>query len=364
MKQLLESGQDDLALLLGSEHQDALQEILAARCLKTLCESTGTFDEDEDADDAWVHIQEDRLYMVHDEIQYVQSTSFAENTLVTPQTGSGPGRELSVPPAAGHQCQDSSSEDHGVPTGIISQSSKHGLDKCSPKTYDAHRHHLLELAGAQLAEDCNDSGMKQKGRNTFQQMLDDIDSSRFVSTYGFGKYLCKLPSMDPSKLLAMDEQEIIDLAFEMATLKHELTYHDFDMPNDNQQSASCAIYDGSCTTGLCRCAWSYILAWYQQAVMSTMKELQAEYDAASEGKLKKGYFLRGLLDNLNGAHETIVKLIVAIEACQQKLVEIDAMPTGEYIQLMIQSERNSRKPGYQGRIKVLEDLRSCSTLRV
>ena len=129
--------------------------------------------------------------------------------------------------------------------------------------------------------------------------------------------------------------------------------------------------------GLCKvcprkCSWRdhtnlpYVIEWYTEKQEKTLDDLKATYDAANEGIADKTKILDGLMAELQKTHEILADFLVRVKNCKQRLAEIamrpNVMPSEDYIQIMIENEKNNQRLGFQDRIKVLQKLKTQSEM--
>ena len=142
--------------------------------------------------------------------------------------------------------------------------------------------------------------------------------------------------------------------------------------NDSDKQRCCVMSSGHCTVCPKKCHWTkhqnlpYILEWYTEEQEKTLDDLKAKYDEANKGKLDKEKIMQGLLQDLNQSNERVAFLVVRMKKCRQRLDEIamrpNTLPNEEYLQMMIENEKNNQQPGWQGRVAGLERLKTQGKL--
>eukprot|EP00929_Paragymnodinium_shiwhaense_P006821 TRINITY_DN110784_c0_g1_i1.p1 TRINITY_DN110784_c0_g1~~TRINITY_DN110784_c0_g1_i1.p1 ORF type:complete len:717 (+),score=132.48 TRINITY_DN110784_c0_g1_i1:251-2401(+) len=149
-------------------------------------------------------------------------------------------------------------------------------------------------------------------------------------------------------------------------------HHNCIYRNDDQKMRCCSMKGGYCTACPRKCHWAshqnlpYILEWYQEVETKTMQDLKDRYTNALNSKQAKEEIMEGLFKDIWTSEQVLAQMIMRMRYCQQRLQEIAmrpcAMPSEQYVEMLIQNERNNQKPGFQGRIKVLESLKDKSAL--
>lgn len=127
-----------------------------------------------------------------------------------------------------------------------------------------------------------------------------------------------------------------------------------------------------CTICPKKCHWSshqnlpYILEWHIAQETKTFEDLKATYLDAQSQKSAKEQILDGLLNDLDSAQETAMKLIERMRRCQQRLSEIalrpSVLPSAEYLTVLIDNERSGQKPGHEKRVNALLMLKRRTEL--
>lgn len=127
--------------------------------------------------------------------------------------------------------------------------------------------------------------------------------------------------------------------------------------NRKGRDSKCTVCDGGCD-------WSdhkntgerFILEYQKQK--RTSDDLKKKYDTAAEGKSAVQKLLDGHQHKLLKAHAKLHEMIDEAQQCLVKLDEIALKPNPltqvEYIQLLINSEKQQAKEGYMDRVKYLE----------
>ena len=110
----------------------------------------------------------------------------------------------------------------------------------------------------------------------------------------------------------------------------------------------------------------YILEWYTETQQQTLAELKLRYDQANEGKLNKENIMNGLLEELDKSYKVLADMLIQTKKCKERLGEIamrpNALPSVEYLRMMIENEKNNRQQGWQDRVTILQKLSTQSQL--
>ena len=138
--------------------------------------------------------------------------------------------------------------------------------------------------------------------------------------------------------------------------------------NDSHKMRCSAMdKDGNCKGCKGNCRWDmhrnlpYIYEEKEIFVTCTKEEIKARYEQACGQKLTKEQTINKIHDELNAVEAQIKAALSEISCSLQRLRKIalhgDPKTQVEYIDLLIETERTEAKPGWQGRIKGLNDLR-------
>eukprot|EP00438_Fugacium_kawagutii_P018306 Skav212455 [mRNA] locus=scaffold385:113825:115393:+ [translate_table: standard] len=150
-------------------------------------------------------------------------------------------------------------------------------------------------------------------------------------------------------------------------------HHQCCLSNDAQKKHCLAMdKNGFCTQCPKKCHWSkhqnlpYILEWYMEVQEKTLDDLKAKYDEANKGKLDKEKIMNGLLADMQKSHQVVAALLLRMKKCRERLNEIamrpHTMPATEYVQQLIENEKNNQQPGWQNRVAALQKLKRDSSL--
>ena len=137
---------------------------------------------------------------------------------------------------------------------------------------------------------------------------------------------------------------------------------------DNAMKVKCkAMNDGVCTVCPGKCPWDvhfnqqYRFEFYEEEEEKTFEEIEARYRDASGKKLTVQQVIKKHMESLKEVRATVFALIAEAHKSVTRLEEIalksNPLSTVEYIDLLIETEKRSGKPGWQDRVHGLEDVR-------
>ena len=143
------------------------------------------------------------------------------------------------------------------------------------------------------------------------------------------------------------------------------------LKNDNRK-IKCSIMDRTkdprtCTQCPGRCEWfkhrniCYILEHHIISGTGTLSDLKARYEEASGKKLTTEQIFQKVQEDL-GAIEAQIKanmseIAISLKRLQDIALKNNPMSQIEYIDILIESEMNEKRPGWQERLRGLRDLR-------
>lgn len=126
------------------------------------------------------------------------------------------------------------------------------------------------------------------------------------------------------------------------------------------------------TTGDCRictlnCIWSdhknlpYLIEYETITETRTSADLQAKYETAVSGKSKVEGMIQQLELFLQGVHTGVMTMINRAQQSLRRLDEIALKPNPltqvQYLELLIESEKNEAKPGWKQRVQYFEEAK-------
>ncbi len=127
----------------------------------------------------------------------------------------------------------------------------------------------------------------------------------------------------------------------------------------NLVSLRCNVCPGNCPGGDHRnedAKWDFV----QQEETRTMDDVRQKYQEAMGRQLSAEGILNGMQNEVEQLKSDIIKTMAEITRCsnvlREKALRGDPLSTLEYIQIIIDDERRDEKPGYEERIKSLEDV--------
>jgi hypothetical protein len=127
----------------------------------------------------------------------------------------------------------------------------------------------------------------------------------------------------------------------------------------NLVSPTCKVCPGNCPSSDHTnedSKWDFV----QQEETRTMDDVRQKYQEAMGQQLSAEGILNGLQNEVEQLKSDIVKTMAEITRCsnvlREKALRGNPLSTLEYIQMIIDDERNDEKPGYEERIKSLEDV--------
>ena len=128
----------------------------------------------------------------------------------------------------------------------------------------------------------------------------------------------------------------------------------------DKSSHHCAVCTG-------RCKWDehknlpYLIEYDTVKEIRTSENLKKKYENAKKGKSK----VEGMIERLDGilqdVHSKVMAMICRAQQCLRRLDEIALKPNPltqvEYLELLIESEKQEAKPGWRQRVQYLEEAK-------
>ncbi|KAL1279172.1 hypothetical protein QQF64_025845 [Cirrhinus molitorella] len=137
--------------------------------------------------------------------------------------------------------------------------------------------------------------------------------------------------------------------------------------DDKDKDKCIAMRNGKCKVCPGKCAWNvhfnqkYKWDYVPEKRKETYQELKKRYEDAHGQVMSKEKIFEELENEFQAVQETVAKLIEASQKSLERLQEIALKPnplsTPDYIDLMIESEKQEAKPGFQDRIQSLMEVR-------
>ena len=144
------------------------------------------------------------------------------------------------------------------------------------------------------------------------------------------------------------------------------------IPNTEHKRGCAAMKNGYCTICTGKCYWSqhvndrYRIEWRKRTVTRTAADLKKRYHDAKSGKSKYESIVGGLKRELERKGEEVYENIKQARQCVMRLEVIALKPNPltevEYIELMIESEKQQKRPGFSERIASLTKVKKQAQL--
>lgn len=125
--------------------------------------------------------------------------------------------------------------------------------------------------------------------------------------------------------------------------------------------------DGKCRVCPGKCVWNvhfnqkYKWTYVPEKRKGTYRDLKKRFEAAHGRVMSKEKIFEELEKELEVVQDTVTELIERSKKSLERLQEIALKPnplsTPDYIDLMIEAEKQEAKPGFQDRIRSLMDVR-------
>ncbi len=143
------------------------------------------------------------------------------------------------------------------------------------------------------------------------------------------------------------------------------------IPNDKDK-AGCAAMDnnGYCTVCANKCHWTSHsntpFRYVNKTIIEnkTSQELKQKYDKAIKGKTRVQSMIKGIENTLAETAEDVFQMIQQVHKSLHRLEEIALKPNPltevEYIEIMINSERQEKKEGWKQRVDYLEEAKKMA----
>ena len=144
--------------------------------------------------------------------------------------------------------------------------------------------------------------------------------------------------------------------------KCNFTCHDYcPYSNDRSKANCCAMSGGKCTVCPGRCHWSdhsnvpYRIDYYTETVTKTYGAMKELHDKAESGKWRVERILLEKQRQLRDLENEVISLIKQVQESNERLSEIALKPNPltetDYLELLIASEEQEKKPGWKERVK-------------
>ncbi|XP_048012812.1 uncharacterized protein LOC125246012 isoform X2 [Megalobrama amblycephala] len=148
---------------------------------------------------------------------------------------------------------------------------------------------------------------------------------------------------------------------------HFTCHETCQIANDSERYKCNAMKDGKCTVCPGKCAWNvhfnqkYRWTYVTEKRKETYKDLKKRYEAAHGQVMSKENIFEELENEFQVVQSGVTRVIQRSQKSLERLQEIALKPnplsTPDYIDLMIESEKHERKPGFKDRIQSLMAVR-------
>ena len=139
------------------------------------------------------------------------------------------------------------------------------------------------------------------------------------------------------------------------------------MNDDNKFKCLAIDADGNCTVCTQHCKWSehrnlpYLIEYKKVTQMRTSDDLKRKYETALSGKSKVKGMIDRLEEYLKALHTKVLTMIVKAQQSLRRPDEISLKPNPltqiEYLELLIESEKNEAKEGWKQRVQYFEEAK-------
>lgn len=153
---------------------------------------------------------------------------------------------------------------------------------------------------------------------------------------------------------------------------HYTCHYPCYIPKTEDKMQCASMKDGKCHVCTSKCAWhlhessSYRLELYDVKVACTSEDLKSKYYKAQSGKSTKEAMLSRMKSELDQMQGYVLATISEVRQIIARLnaIALKSNPLSEvqYIELLIESEKNQAKPGFLRRVKALEDCKQQAML--
>lgn len=137
------------------------------------------------------------------------------------------------------------------------------------------------------------------------------------------------------------------------------------MDNGDEDTAACRVCPG-------KCGWRnhvnnpYYFELYQEDEVRTQDDLKRNYAKAVQGKLRVEGMIGTIESRLMQLDQHVMQMISEVHNSSERLDQIALKPNPltevEYIDLLIESEKMEKKPGYLERIKYYDQVRQSAQI--
>ena len=149
---------------------------------------------------------------------------------------------------------------------------------------------------------------------------------------------------------------------------HFTCHQDCVYANDGDKESCCAIdKKGYCTVCTDHCHWRahsnvpYIFEYETVTETRTSEDLKKKYEVAQSGKNLVEGMIEKIENDLTEVHNNVLSMMFKVQQSLQRLDEIALKPNPltktEYLELLIESEKNEAKQGWKGRVQYYEEAK-------
>uniref|UniRef100_A0A8C4RMD4 Septin-type G domain-containing protein n=1 Tax=Erpetoichthys calabaricus TaxID=27687 RepID=A0A8C4RMD4_ERPCA len=142
--------------------------------------------------------------------------------------------------------------------------------------------------------------------------------------------------------------------------------------NDEEKISCAAMKNGDCTVCPGKCVWSvhsnqqYRFIYKTSKIQRTYDELKKNFEKATGEKMTTEKLFEQLQHEFDEVEDAVCALIHTSHDCITRLEEIALRPnplsTPDYIDLLINNEKQEAKPGFMERIKSLEEVKQQAVI--
>ncbi len=134
----------------------------------------------------------------------------------------------------------------------------------------------------------------------------------------------------------------------------------------------CSVMDSNGSCMICKCPWNehfnqkYRYEMVKEKVKRSSDAIRQQYQGAKNEAITNEQLLKNIQKEIDEYESQLMELMKATYPCIQRLDEIALRPhpfsAPDYIDLMIATEKQEHRPGYQQRIATLQKLRQMAEI--
>ncbi|XP_033725305.1 uncharacterized protein LOC117315267 [Pecten maximus] len=157
------------------------------------------------------------------------------------------------------------------------------------------------------------------------------------------------------------------------TFCHSTCHYPCGIPDDNDKAFCAAMCNGKCRVCPQKCGWQlhrnndFRIEVTEVKVTKSYEEMKKKLEIAKEGKVTKQHILRSLGDAFLKLKDTVCQMMDKVRDCGNYLrnnaIKINPLTELEYLDVLIESERQQRKPGFYERVKMLRGLKRSAEFK-